>query len=165
MIGMSLLWFMAFLAWQRTAVPFFSIQGYLLCVIVFELAVPDRYFHVISLFLHCCSALLFLCGKRRQGEKNVLVAFARVAHYRSWISHRTFLPVWHQHSKQGSRVCRTEPVEICLIMADTLWFRNKCRLSGSVLHLWHTETFGNGPNSVSVKTMAKKDTELHGFAP
>lgn len=70
--------------------------------IVFELAVPDRYFHVISLFPHCCSALLFLCGKRRQDEKDVLVVFARMAHCRSQISHRTFVPVWHQHPKQGS---------------------------------------------------------------
>lgn len=162
MIGMSLLWFMAFLVWQRTAAPLFSFQGYLLCVTVFELAVPDRYFHVIFLFPHCCSALLFLCGKRRQDEKDVLVVFARMAHCRSQISHRTFVPVWHQHPKQGSWVCRIEPVEIWLIMSDTLWFRQKHRLLGSVLH-W--EMFGNGSDSVPVKTMMRKDTELHGFAP
>lgn len=139
MIGMSLLWFMTFLVWQRMAAPFLSIQGYLLCVTVFEMAVLDRYFHVIPLFLHCCSALLSLCGKRRQGEKNVLVVFAGMAHCRSRISHRTFVPVWHQHLKQCSWVCRTGPVEIWLIMPDTLWFRQKCRLSGSVLHQWHTQ--------------------------
>lgn len=120
------------------AAPFFSIQVYLLCVTVFELAVPDRYFRVISLFLQCRSALLFLCGKRRQGEKNVLVVFTWRAHYRSRISHRTFVRVWHQPLKQGSWVCIIEPVEIWLVISDTLWFRQKCRLLGSV-HQWHTQ--------------------------
>lgn len=39
---MCLLWFTTFLVGQRMAAPFFSIQAYLLCVTVFELAVSDK---------------------------------------------------------------------------------------------------------------------------
>lgn len=53
--GRSLLWFMTFLAplGRMTALSS-SVQGYLLCVIDFEPAAPDRYSHTLSLFLHCC---------------------------------------------------------------------------------------------------------------
>lgn len=57
-------------------------------------------------------------------------------------------------------MCRMQPVETWLIMSDTL-IQAKVQIVGlSAAPGAHSEMFDNGPDSVRVKTTAKKDTEL-----
>lgn len=104
----------------------FSVQGYLLCAIALEPAVPDRYSHVLSLLLHHCPALLFLCGvtyhlrKKRQGEKNVLVYLLE------WhtVGARFLKELCGTDTRSGAVRCAEQsmqmPAEIWLIMANAL---------------------------------------------
>lgn len=79
-----------------------------------------------------------------KGARKCAGIFAWLVHWRGLISQGTFVPLWHQHLKWDSCVCRTDRANICRVLTDQQHTRNSvgvravaCACASSCMGLSH----------------------------